>query len=181
VAPPATGDVAAPARGTWSDWQRGSAGTTSDRQRGSASGPQRGSAGTTSDRQRGSASGPQRGSAGTTSDRPRDSAGSASGGQRGSAGSASGRQHRGAVARHMAAPATTGTVASPMLAPGQAAPDESAKKKAAKIGVQDPRPKAKPSRVRADIKRSGRASKAEPKEQPWNDDSPFMPVPTPRR
>jgi len=45
--------------------------------------------------------------------------------------------------------------------------------------AQETRSKAKPARVRAD-KRPGRP-KAEPKEQPWNDDSPFLPVPTPKR
>ncbi len=43
-------------------------------------------------------------------------------------------------------------------------------------------PKAvKPARVRAEPKRSVRGPRAEPKEEPWNNDSPFLPEPTLKR
>jgi hypothetical protein len=51
-------------------------------------------------------------------------------------------------------------------------------------GSKKPHKPARP-RGRADAKRSERepkkGSKAEPKEPSWNDDSPFMPVQTPKR
>jgi hypothetical protein len=51
-------------------------------------------------------------------------------------------------------------------------------------GSKKPRKPARP-RGRADAKRSEhepkKGSKAEPKEPSWNDDSPFMPVQTPKR
>jgi eukaryotic-like serine/threonine-protein kinase len=57
-----------------------------------------------------------------------------------------------------------------------------AKKKPTRAVVQDPRPKAaKPARVRAEPKRSARGPRPEPKEEPWNNDSPLLPEPTPKR
>jgi hypothetical protein len=55
------------------------------------------------------------------------------------------------------------------------------KKKPTKAGVQDARAKGKP-RGRGEAKRTDarRGQKPDAKEQPWNDDSPFLPV-TPKR
>jgi hypothetical protein len=58
--------------------------------------------------------------------------------------------------------------------PAEAVKPDAAKKKPASVGLQEPHPKP------AKKSRSKRASKAEPKEQTWNDDSPFMPVATPK-
>jgi serine/threonine-protein kinase len=57
--------------------------------------------------------------------------------------------------------------------PGEPAAPEARDAKADKAPAKKPRP----ARIRAE-KRPSR--KAEPKEQPWNDDSPFLPVPTHR-
>ena len=52
------------------------------------------------------------------------------------------------------------------------------KKPPAKVAPVDPRAKPVKAKPRAEPKR---APKIQPKEQPWNDDSPFMPVATPKR
>jgi hypothetical protein len=77
-------------------------------------------------------------------------------------------------------------VAPPTPPPVEAKP-EPVKKKPASVGLQEPHPKAAKSKARGESKRTDpkradvkRASKAEPKEQTWNDDSPFMPVATPK-
>ena len=76
---------------------------------------------------------------------------------------------RGAAPAHGATP----TVAAPTAANGRpAAPARSDSRKPAKTMPSDSRAKAK---------RPRRAPKADQKEQTWDDDSPFMPVATPKR
>ena len=71
----------------------------------------------------------------------------------------------------------TAQVAPPPPAADEAKP-EPPKKKPVAAPVPDARAKAAKPKPRVEPKRG---AKSQPKEQPWNDDSPFMPVATPKR
>jgi len=94
-----------------------------------------------------------------------------------------------ATAVHAAPPATNAAPTANSPPPSAEAPAavdrelaEPAKQKLAKGGAPaTPSKAAKPARGRVEPKRLVRPAKAAPKEQPWNDDSPFLPEPTPKR
>jgi hypothetical protein len=79
------------------------------------------------------------------------------------------------------APAAPGIGSSALLPEATTDAKGDAKKRSAKLVPQDsrkpPRPRIRPDAKRVDAKR---APKSDAKEPSWNDDSPFMPVQTPK-